>query len=172
MLWLCGMALASTVYINGVQVDTLPVVTLYGATVRMDQDGNVWIDAPNYKVQVVGGGGTPVAPSTAPALSSRTWYLVSEDEGSSGGIVDVYVNDQYVRRLQSGSSQLLMDVSSYVRRGANKVQFVVRTAPIGRLSAYVGVGDDSTGAIRIDAPPVTWRSPGSPQVQEYTFTAQ
>lgn len=170
MLWLCGLALAGTVYINGVQVDLLPVVTLYGATVRMDQDGNIWIEAPNYKVQVVGGG-APAAAS-APVKVARTWYLVSEDEGSSGGIVDVYVNDQYVRRLQSGSSQVLLDLSSAVRRGANKVQFVVRSAPSGRMSAYVGAGDDSSGALRIDAPPVTWRSTSASQVQEYTFTVE
>lgn len=171
MLWLCGLALAGTVFINGVQVDLLPVVTLYGATVRMDQDGNIWIEAPNYKVQVVGGGAATSAP-TAPAQSARTWYLVSEDEGSTGGIVDVYVNDQYVRRLQSGGSQVLLDLSSAVRRGPNKVQFVVRSAPVGRMSAYIGAGDDSSGAIRIDAPPVTWRSTGSAQVQEYTFTVE
>lgn len=175
MLWLAGVALAGSVYINGVRVDLLPVVTLHGATVRMDQNGDIWIEAPNYKVEVVGGPPgaytTPASASTVtPDATGRIWYLVSEDEGSLGGIIDVYVNDKYVRRLQSGQSQVLVDLSAYVHPGSNKVQFVVRSAPTGRMGAYIGAGDDSGDALRIDAPPVTWRSSGAPEVQEYTFT--
>ncbi len=177
MLWLSGLALAGTVYINGVRVDLLPVVTLQGATVRMDQNGDIWIDAPNYKVQVVGGAPSPTSAQASatsavstPDASGRVWYLVSEDEGSVDGVVDVFVNDQYVRRLQSGQSQVLVDLSAYVHRGSNKVQFVVRTAPTGRLGAYVGAGDNTGEALRIDAPPVTWRSAGAQTVQDYTFT--
>ena len=173
MLWLAGLALAGAVYINGVRVDVLPVVTLNGATVRMDQNGDIWIDAPNYKIQVVGSAPAPVStsgPVASTAATARAWYLVSEDEGSSGGIVDVYINGTYVRRLQSGQSQILVDLSTFVHPGSNRAQFVVRTAPIGRLGAYVGPGNEVDGALRIDAPPVTWRSTSGQIVQEYTFT--
>lgn len=178
---------AGSVYINGVRADELPAVSLIGVNVRIDGTGNIYIDAPKYQVQVVGGP-APVSPAPAiapspgpaaavgpavarPAASAAVWYLVSEDEGSTGGIVDVYVNDRYVRRLLSGQAQVLVDLSTYVKSGNNKVQFVVRTAPGGRLAAYVGSGDSSQDALRIDAPAVTWRSTGAQVMQEYTFTA-
>ncbi|MSP56808.1 MAG: hypothetical protein EXR69_14585 [Myxococcales bacterium] len=178
VVWLCLLlpAFAGSVYINGVRADELPVVSLVGVNVRIDVTGNLYIDAPKYQVQVVGGAGVPAgapapAPSVRPAPSASVWYLVSEDEGSSGGVVEVYVNDRYVRRLESGQAQVLVDLSGYVRPGANRVQFVVRTAPAGRLAAYIGSGDSSQGVLRIDAPAVSWRSAGAPVTQEFTFTA-
>ncbi len=166
MLGLAQPAMAGSVYINGVRADAPPPLDLKAVNVRIDAQGNIWIDAPGYQVQVVGG------PPPAPVpMSTLVWYLVSEDEGSVGGVVDVYVNDRYVRRLQSGQSQVLVDLTSFVQGGTNKVQFVVRTPPTGRMAAYIGGANPADSTLRIDAPPVTWRSTGSQQVQEFSFTA-
>ncbi len=169
---LVGTALAGSVYINNVRVDELPAISLQNVSVRIDAQGDIYIDAPNYKVQVVGQSTAAAATSSphAVAAASQVWYLVSEDDGSSSGIVDVYVNDRYVRRLESGQAQVLVDLSNYVQHGANKVQFVVRTAPSGRLGAYVGAGDPSAGNLHIDNPAVSWRSTGAQMVQEYSFS--
>jgi hypothetical protein len=46
-------ALAGSVYINGVRADVPPEITLSNATVRFDAQGNVWVEAPGYRVQVL-----------------------------------------------------------------------------------------------------------------------
>lgn len=169
MIALVGLCLAGSVYINGVRADEPPAMSFENVDVRIDSAGNVYVDAPGYQVQVIGGA-SPAAVSAPASLGQ--WYLVSEDEGSTGGIVDVYVNDQFVRRLQSGGTQVLVDLSSVVRPGPNTVQFVVRQAPTGRLAAYVGVGREGGGGLQLDAPAVTWRSLGAPATQKMTFEAK
>src|SRR5687767_8677179 len=88
---------AGSVYINGVRADVLPEVTVTNATVRLDAQGNVWIDAPGYRVQVVQPGNAASGPSgvsqspsqpvqsTVPdRIGTGVWWLVTEDNASSG----------------------------------------------------------------------------------------
>ncbi len=49
---LASSALAGAVYVNGVRADVLPEVVLERCTVRLDGAGNVFIDAPGYKVNI------------------------------------------------------------------------------------------------------------------------
>ncbi|MBM4390445.1 MAG: hypothetical protein FJ090_04945 [Deltaproteobacteria bacterium] len=65
MILSVALALAGGVYINGVKADVLPVMTMEDVSVRFDQSGNVWIDAPLYRVTVV----SPAASQAAPAAS-------------------------------------------------------------------------------------------------------
>lgn len=66
LLWLAAAALAGDVYINGIRADVLPVMSMEQVTVRFDAQGNIWIDAPTYRVTVV----TPApAPSPAPTYA-------------------------------------------------------------------------------------------------------
>jgi hypothetical protein len=172
-LALLPLASAGALYINGVRADEPPAVTLEGVTVRIDAGGNIFIDAPRYNVQVVSAAPAVAArPTTAATATAAplTWYLVSEDLASVGGAVDVYLNGAYVRRLQSGQSQVLVDLSSFVRPGLNTVKFApVSPASQGDLGAYIGGANGSGSTLRIDAPSVTWRAGMSPTSQEYTF---
>jgi len=173
LAWL-PVASAGALYINGVRADEPPAVTLEGVTVRIDAGGNIFIDAPRYNVQVVSAAPAPVVaarPATAaPSAAPLTWYLVSEDQASFGGAVDVYVNGAYVRRLQSGQSQVLVDLSAFVRPGTNTVKFApLSPASRGELGAYIGGANGSGSTLRIDAPSVTWRAGMSLSAQEYTF---
>ncbi len=62
VVWLAGTALAGQVFVNGVRADVLPPVTLERCTVRVDPQGNIYIDAPGYKVAVTQqGDAAPVA---------------------------------------------------------------------------------------------------------------
>lgn len=58
---MAGPALAGSVYLNGVNIDGLTSQRFERATVRIDEKGNVLIDAPGYKVEV-----QPVAAPVAP----------------------------------------------------------------------------------------------------------
>ena len=171
LLALLREAAAGSIYINGVRADEPPAVTLQGVTVRIDAAGDIFIDAPRYNVQVLSGpdAAQAAAPSYARA-SPLTWYLVSEDQASVGGIFDVYVNGAFVRRIESGQSQVLVDLSTFVQPGVNAVKFVpMSVASRGELGAYVGGANPAGPALRIDSPAVTWRASLGRNPQEYTF---
>lgn len=191
LLSLMSWVLAGTVYINGVRVDALPVTELKGVNIRFDAAGNIWVDAPGYKVQVMESASvaspgvtssamtSSTTAATAPnyAVSPGTWWLVTEDNGSYGHTVEISVNGMVVRRVRSGEPQLILDLAPYLRIGDNQV---VLTALAGGqpgggvLNIYVGKGSNQNGTIRIDSPVVryTRRSSDSPEggTRPYTVT--
>lgn len=63
-----GPALAGSVYLNGVNIDGLTSQKFEKATVRIDEKGNVLIDAPGYKVEVQS---MPSAPPQAPGPQAQ-----------------------------------------------------------------------------------------------------
>ncbi|MDP2305325.1 MAG: hypothetical protein Q8P18_04790 [Pseudomonadota bacterium] len=165
---LSGTALAGSVYINGVRADLLPELTVTNATVRFDGQGNVWIDAPGYRVQVVqpaeySSAASPV-PSPAPSSSSErvgagAWWLVTEDNASAGHTIEVVVNGTLVRRIASGEPQLILDIGPFLRSGSNTVVVSALAGPMpsgGPLSVYVGRGNNLSGTIRLDNPDVAY----------------
>src|SRR5688572_18152345 len=103
MLWLLTLAAqAGNLYVNGTLVDArqMPNVTLDKVTVRFDAQGNIFVDAPGYKIQVAGtpqpmpsmgaggGFGAPMPQPMAPPMSSGVmparWWMVTEDNASTG----------------------------------------------------------------------------------------
>lgn len=77
-LWLAA-ANAGDVYLNGVRADVLPVMSMENVTIRFDASGNIWIDAPMYRVSVVPSS-TPAptfAPPAAPAAAPSPVYATS-----------------------------------------------------------------------------------------------
>lgn len=176
-----GLAAAGALYINGVRADTLRNMDLKDVDVRIDGDGNIWIDAPRYAVEVVSPGdplppagqtqpGAPAGAQTAPvpapvgpasaaaALPAGTWWLVSEDNASTGHIVDVYVNGVLVTTLRSGDPQLLLDVSRYLHRGVNQVLFTARPGQPGGglMQLYLGSGTNDSGTLNLNTPDITF----------------
>lgn len=179
---LATQAMAGTVYINNLPIDTLPVAELKNVTVRFDAEGNIWIDAPNYQIREVAPptyvSGTDATATTPTAgtgtVATGLWWLVTEDNGSSGSVVDVMVNGVRVRRVISGQSQLIMDIGPFLRPGLNEIQIIAQPGQPagGMLSIYIGQGSNSSGTIRLDAPSVRYarRSSDPPDGGVKTFT--
>lgn len=182
LLALCTQAFAGTVYINNLPIDTLPVAELKNVTVRFDAEGNIWIDAPNYQIREVA---PPTyvsasdATATTPTAGTGTvatglWWLVTEDNGSTGSVVDIMVNGVRVRRVISGQSQLIMDIGPFLRPGVNEIQIIAQPGQPGGglLNVYIGQGSNSSGTIRLDAPSVRYarRSSDSAEGGVKTFT--
>lgn len=189
---LAPAVLAGSVYINGVRADLLPEVTVTNATVRFDGQGNVWIDAPGYRVQVVQPGeyaGAAPAPPTPtnsssaapPSTNERVgpgiWWLVTEDNGSSGHTLEVVVNGTLVRRIASGEPQLILDIGPYLRPGSNAVVVNALAGPTpdgGALTVYVGRGNNLSGTLRLDNPNVAYSRRASDGAngggRQYTLT--
>lgn len=164
-LLLIASALAGGVYINGVRADVLPEITLTAVNVRFDAAGNVWIDAPNYRVEAVP---TEAAPAPRPnPVPSGQWWLVTDDRGSTGQALSVLVNGVAVYRIQSGQGQVIVDLGHYLLHGQNEVRIEpvgVDTIGSGILNVYVGHGVNEAGTVRIDQAIVRYaRSASDPQ---------
>lgn len=91
---LASAALAGAVYVNGVRADVLPEVVLERCTVRLDGQGNVFIDAPGYKVNITDPGEAAAGPRAVslggPALPGGAVATVGAGVGAvAAGAVGV-----------------------------------------------------------------------------------
>lgn len=64
LLLLPALASAGSVYLNGVNIDGVAGVKFEKATVRIDESGNIFIDAPGYAAKVVPAQDAPARPPT------------------------------------------------------------------------------------------------------------
>jgi len=180
-MWLALVpcALAGELYVNGQVVDPreLSDVKLERATVWFDTSGSIHVDAPGYTIEVL----TPVvtqASRPAPAVTNvaaARWWLVTEDAGTAGHTIEVFINGQAVQTVRSGDAQRIIDVARWLHVGANEVE--VRSTSVkpagGSLYVYVGTGSDRSGTVVMDEPAVQF-GVGSdrtgPYSRTYTFT--
>jgi hypothetical protein len=182
---LISAVFAGSVYINGVRADVLPEVTIANASVRFDAQGNVWVDAPGYKVQVLppteyavarpADVPAPPPPAGASAVTAGVWWLVTQDDASTGQVVEVVVNGSLVRRVRSGDPQVILDIGPWLRPGANLVLMnpIPGTAGGGPLNVYIGRGSNLSGTIHLDNPDVNYArrasEAGSGAVRQFTI---
>ena len=174
-LLLSPVTFAGALYINGVRADAVRDMELKDVNIRVDGDGNIWIDAPRYSVEVMQPGGqapvppppqAPVAPVVAPTpytapvaappapavvsgaeVAAGSWWLVTEDNQSLGHTIDVYISGVLVKTIKSGDEAVLMDISRYVRRGQNEVLISARAgASLGGGLLKVYLGQGSNDA--------------------------
>lgn len=183
---------APGLYVNGVRADGLHNFEFKTVNVKIDDSGNIWIDAPQYKVEVQQAESStlaPVAPTTpatttrstsssaysaTPAVPSNRYWLVTEDHGSTGHVIEVTVNGVLVQKVQSGDAQLILDIGKHLRQGANTVVFNALPANKldgGVLNIYIGTGSNQSGTVMLDAPSVTFsrRSSDSPSGGSRSF---
>jgi len=155
-LCLSTSAFAGDVYVNGVRADGLRDLEMTDVSVRFDASGDLWIDAPRYRVEVEAGDEAK-APPTVPA--ARYW-LVTDDQGSSGQVVDVIVNGTLVRKIRSGEPQLILDLKPYLRPGRNTVLLngiPTRGGSGGSLRVFVGSGRNDAGTVHLDSTDIQLR---------------
>ncbi len=182
---LLATAYAGNVYVNNTLVDpaSMPNVSFEKVTVRVDAQGNLWIDAPGYRIQVMGGspgaqpatmGGSPGgvtspavvsgslpgmaprpgAPPTAGGVSAARWWMVTEDGGTTGHSIEVWINNQLAYTVVSGQPQKIVDVGRFLHIGANQVRISAISAnPAGgSYYVYLGTGSDQSGTVVMDNP--------------------
>jgi hypothetical protein len=167
-------ALATNVFLNGVQVDGLTNQKFEKATVTFDANGNVRIDAPGYQVQTLGAGGnkpaeamTASATPATPASMSKHYFLVTEQSnpGMTGYDIDVFVNSKWIRKLKGTEDQIVVDVTKYLAPGPNKILFAAKKAqgerksfsPQHTFNVIVGEGAAGGDQVMIDNPLITFK---------------
>ena len=84
------------------------------------------------------------------------WWLVSDDSGSQGHTVDVFVNGALARTVTSGQAQVILDLGPFLAPGANRVHLQAQsTAPAGGpLYVYLGRGSNASGTVMMDSPDI------------------
>lgn len=174
-------AFAGHLYINGVFVDpaTIAGVEMKDVDITFDAQGHIRVTAPGYKIEVQGNptppppprpGTTapmpptattprpappapPVAPPTS-AVAAARWWMVTEDNGSAGHTLEVFVNGQLVRTVGSGQPQQIVDVGRWLKLGSNQVE--VRSSSVnpsgGTYYVYIGTGSDQSGTVVMENP--------------------
>lgn len=182
MIWLLALAAqAGNLYVNNTLVDprSLPNVALDKVNVRFDAQGNIFVDAPGYKIQVQGGvAPMPVGATTAPpagsGVAAARWWMVTEDNGTTGHQIEVWVNGQLAQTVTSGQPQKIVDVGRWLRLGANQVLVKSSSASPtgGSFYVYLGTGSDQSGTVVMDNPAVSFgvgSSRSGPYQREYTL---
>lgn len=135
-------------FINGENVTGIRNVSLVNARVRIDERGNVYLDAPGYTVRRVdvatanasanttsaGGPGTagqvaptgsgPTSASPAPPPLTRRYYLVTNETGPSQYDLEVFVNGTSAARVRAGGDPVIDLLNRFLRAGRNEIRVV------------------------------------------------
>ena len=183
LLLFSGTALAGSVYLNGVKIDGVTNQKFEKVTVRIDDKGNVLIEAPGYAVKQVEG-----QPADVPAAATiaKHYFLVTEQNvvGMSEYDVELYVNSKWIRKLRSSEDQIVSDITRYLVPGKNNVMFIAKkVATEARKSLskehffriIIGEGTMSGDHVMIDNPVVKFERTAADNTdtsQEFSLTAR
>ena len=172
---------AATLYVNGTPVEGLRDFEFTNVTVQVDENGDVFIIAPQYNVSVGDVAEaknkkrrknkdvtTPPAASGDGTVSANRWWLISDDNQTSGHVIDVTINDTVISTYKSAGKQLIMDVGPYLNAGDNTVRFVSRgdKPSGGALFLYMGTGSVDGGRISQDEPKIKFKRNASSAAQD------
>ena len=164
LLLLSGSALAGSVYLNGVKIDGVTNQKFDKATVRIDEKGNVLIEAPGYAVKQLEAGPAD-GPANTTGVITRQYFLVTEQNavGMTEYDIDMYVNSKWIRKLKSSEDQIVSEITKNLVPGKNTVMFIAKkVSPDARKSlsashffrVIIGEGTMSGDHVMIDNPVV------------------
>ena len=187
LLAMPALARAGSLYLNNVNIDGVTNQKFEKATVRIDEKGNVFIDAPGYAAKPVEGGqaARAPAPTAEPApvarITKRYWLVTEQTApGMAEFDIDVYVNAKWLRKLRSGDEQLVAEVTKQLAPGKNTLLLTAhKVAGAARKSfspehvfrVIVGEGNVGGDNVMIDTPAVRFEvnaSQATDVSQEFT----
>lgn len=162
MLLAPQMALATSVFLNGVNIDGVKGQKFDNCTVVIDEQGNVLITAKGYKVQTVAPN-KPSATATKKGPVTRRYFLVSETNfpGMVQYDVDVFINAVWIKRISHEDPQTVLEISRHLRKGKNVIHFTATknmgtarrsTSPQHYLKVIIGEGNMGGNNVMIDNP--------------------
>jgi hypothetical protein len=151
-LWFVELAFGAF-YLNGVQIspDQARQVHLDAAEVVVDASGDLQIRTSAWKVS-----GGQVVPADTPDTPGG-WWLVIEDQHSSGLRATVRINGVLVQTVSSGSSAVMTPLGSIAHPGLNDVRIeVASNLGRGRMAVSVGKLVQRAGLPVMDGSPTRW----------------
>jgi hypothetical protein len=181
-------ALAGSVYLNGVRIDGVTNQKFDKVNVRIDEAGNLFIDAPGYSVrQLEGGSGhTATPPPQPPGVLTRKYFLVTEQTavGMTEFDIEMYVNSKWVRRIRNADEQIVTEITKSLTPGRNTILFIAKKNVTGERKSFskehvfrviIGEGQMSGDHVMIENPVVKFERTAADAVdgtQEFTFTTR
>ena len=193
-------ASAKAVYLNDVRIDNVQGIRnlkLEKATVRIDDKGDIYIDAPGYQIKIVeqgaGGSGGQSATTTvvgdenvADAKLTRRYFLVTEQTapGLTDYDIDVYVNSKWIRKLKSTDEQAYVEITRNLVPGRNVVLLNARKVGSGARKSYspehvfrvlIGEGNVGGSHVMIDRTVVDFKRTAADQEnvsKEFSFVTR
>jgi len=170
-------AAAPAITLNGVPIDGVTSQRFDNCTVVIDDKGNLDIQARGYAVKGAEAPRKPVQPQTAgsgdgisarPPSSvdagrvSHRYFLVTE-QTPPGPQFDlaIFINAQWIREVKGSEPSLVMEITKYLRPGANKLTLAATKRLNGERLAFtrdvelrVVVGEGNVGGdhVMIDLP--------------------
>ena len=188
LLLLSLPAFAADVFVNGVNVDGLTNHTFEKVTVRLDEKGNVQIEAPGYSVKKVTIAGGEKAPSRPAEVMTQKYFLVTEQTqvGATEYEVDLFLNGKFFRTVKSNEDQLVLDVTKHLRFGTNQVivqakkRYADPNSPRSMSRGHVfrviiGEGNTTSDQVTIEKQLVTFvrtAADTADVTQEFSFTTR
>ncbi len=147
----------TTVTMNGIDITGIYGQKFTNVSIEFDNNGNIIIDAPQYHLvdqnskptdptatKVVMPSAdtipkpTPAAPQiqTLPNSDAPTYLIGSFNyPGLLGYNIDVYINHTFVKTILQGEAQTLTNISSYLHKGNNIIEYkMVMAADSGTSS--------------------------------------
>ena len=156
---LLPLAAGAEVYLNGVDISGVRNQTFENATVRIDAQGNVHIDAPGYAV--AGGSTAGASPATTSGSVEHRYYLITSQNapGATQYDIDVYINAKWIRTLGSDEDQIVADITRFLRQGENRILLVARKnitggrksrSPSHYFRVIIGQGNEGGNNVMIE----------------------
>jgi hypothetical protein len=174
-LFLPDASAAGTLYVNGVRAESLRNFDFKAVDIHVDAEGNVWIEAPNYRIEVADPKSSD-NPNAKPGegIPTGKYWLVTQDNGSQNHEIEVLVNGVAVQHYKSGDPQVILDLQPHLLKGINTVTFTAlpTAQPAGGiLLFYIGTGSQEGGQVNLDNPQITYtrRSSDSAKGGEKSF---
>lgn len=98
---------------------------------------------------------TVLAPPPESAVAPERWWLVIEDNGSKGHVLEISVNGTPVSNYQSGSAPVMIDLATFLHPGENQVDVNALASDAlggGVLHVYVAPGANQGGELVLEEP--------------------
>ena len=152
---------ARSVYLNGYDISDIRNKTFEKAKVTIDQDGNIRIEAQQYDVKIVPPKTAPLSDPGGPnAALSQKYYLVTKPSKGGRAQYDfiVSVNGKDRRLIKSGASQVIVEISAWLKKGENEIVFKAKKDIAGgrksfssddKATVLVGVGKEENKIVKI-----------------------
>jgi hypothetical protein len=105
-------------------------------------------------------------------IAEERWWLVIEDNGSKGHVLEISVNGTPVSIYQSGSAPVMIDLATFLHPGENQVDVVAQESQAlggGVLHVYVAPGANQAGELVLEEPVLVFSRRASDDLAGATF---
>lgn len=171
-------------FLNGVDITGVTDQEFEGTTVKIDSAGNIFIDAPQYKVEVQDPNAANAQTPAPGALTGK--YFVVGSNAKPGTVqfdIVIYVNGTMYKTFKDNEGQIVVDITDKLSPGSNTVTLQAKkiisgsrksTSSSDVISVFIGKGNANGNQLTIDKQLATFQvdaSQTADKTENFTFDA-